>query len=66
MLEETFWSVKIKDESRLQADRESYAYDVSLRGEFVRSVLSSDHSEEEKAHIITCGIRALNGEEVLL
>jgi len=66
MLEESFWFVKLKDESRLQVDRQSYEYDVSLKGEFVRSVLASDHSEAEKMRIITCGIGALNGEEVLL
>ena len=66
MLEESFWFVKLKDESRLQVDRQSYEYDVSLKGEFVRSVLASDYSEAEKMRIITCGIGALNGEEVLL
>ena len=40
--------------------------DISLKGEFVRSVLASDLSEEEKQRIIACGMRALAGEEVLL
>ena len=66
MLEPEFWLVKIRDESRLDIDRESYAYDISLKGEFVRTVMASDCSEAEKARIISCGIRALNGEEVLL
>lgn len=66
MLEPEFWLVKTRDESRLEINRESYAYDISLKGEFVRSVLASDRGEEEKARIISCGIRALNGEEVLL
>lgn len=65
MLEQDFWFVKIKDETRLEIDEKSYEYDVSLKGEFVRSVLASNRSEEEKMRIIACGIRALNGEEVL-
>ncbi len=64
MLSPNFHHVKIKDESHLKIDRESYEYDVSLKGEFVRMVLASDKSEEEKERIICCGIRALGGEEV--
>lgn len=66
MLAPNFWFVKIKDESRLKIDRESYAGDVSLKGEFIRMVLASERSEEEKERIICCGIRALTGEEVTL
>lgn len=66
MLEPNFYFVKIKDESRLKIDRESYEHDISLKGEFVRMVLASDRSDEEKEQIICCGIRALNGEEVTL
>ena len=65
MLEPEFWFVRIKDESRLAIDRKSYEYDISLKGEFVRAVLASDHSEAEKARMIRYGIRALSGEEVL-
>jgi len=65
MLEPEFWFVKMRDESRLEIDRKSYEYDISLKGEFVRAVLASGHSEAEKARIISCGIRALSGEEVL-
>ena len=66
MLEAEFWFVKVKDESRLEIDWKSYAYDISLKGEFVRAVLASDYSNAEQERIINCGIRALNGEEVLL
>lgn len=66
MMEPEFWCVKIKDESRLQIDKENYAYDASLKGEFIRLVLASDHSEGEKERIITCGLHALRGEEVAL
>ncbi len=66
MLESDFWYVKIKDESSLQIDPCSYEYDVSLKGEFIRSVMASDRSTAEKELIISCGIRALNGQEVVL
>ena len=66
MMEPNFWFVKIKDESHLKLDRESYEGDISLKGEFIRLVLASQHSDEEKERIISCGIRALMGEEVYL
>lgn len=59
-----FYFVKIKDESRLEIHREVYEHDISLKGEFIRMVLSSDKTEEEKEQIICCGIQALSGEEV--
>lgn len=57
--------VRVKDERRRRIDAEAYAHDVSLRGEFVRTVLASpDYTEEEKARIVRCGLRALAGEEI--
>lgn len=65
-LAERFWFVKIEDQSRLRLDREDYAHDASLKGEFVRLVLLSDRDEAQKARIISCGLQALSGEEVTL
>lgn len=65
-LADRFWFVRIDDESSLRILREDYAHDASLKGEFVRLVLASDRDETEKACIISCGIRALSGEEVAL
>lgn len=65
-LADRFWFVKIKDESHLRIEQEDYAHDASLKGEFVRLVLASGCDETEKARIISCGIRALGGEEVAL
>ena len=65
-LADRFWFVKIDDESNLRILREDYAHDASLKGEFVRLVLASDRDDAEKARIISCGIRALSGEEVVL
>ena len=64
MQEPNFYFVKIKDESRLKIEKESYEHDVSLKGEFIRMVMASDKSPEEKEQIILWGIRALAGEEV--
>ncbi len=66
MLESRFYFVKIKDESRLKIERAAYEHDVSLKGEFIRMVLSSDKSREEQARMINWGIQALSGEEVTL
>lgn len=65
-LEPSFYFVKVKDESRLLIDQRSYEHDVSLKGEFIRMVMASDRTDEEKETIICCGIRALSGEEVAL
>ncbi|MBQ7800827.1 MAG: DNA repair exonuclease [Oscillospiraceae bacterium] len=65
-LEPLFWFVKIKDESRFRIEKETYEHDASLKGEFIRLVMASDRSEEEKAQIICCGIQALSGEEIIL
>lgn len=66
MLEGRFWFLKIKDESRLKIEKESYEHDLSLKGEFIRLVMASGRTEEEKERMILCGIRALSGEEVAL
>lgn len=66
MLEGKFYFHKIKDESRLKIEKETYEHDISLKGAFIRLVMASDKSAEEKEQIICCGIRALSGEEVEL
>ena len=66
MMDGKFYFHKIKDESRLKIDKETYEHDISLKGEFIRLVMASDKTPEEKEQIICCGIRALSGEEVEL
>ena len=64
--EKNHYYLEIKDESRLRISSEDYKNDKSLKGEFIRLVLSrEDLSEEDKAKIIECGIRALAGEEYI-
>lgn len=64
VLGERFYFAKIKDETRLQIRPEDYENDISLKGEFVRRVMASGLSAEEKERVIACGFRALTGEEI--
>ena len=64
VLSERFYFAKISDRSRLLIRPEDYRHDISLKGEFVRRVMASKLSDEEKERVIACGFRALTGEEV--
>jgi hypothetical protein len=63
-LSERFLFCRVKDECRLAIRKEDYQSDVSLKGEFIRTVLASRLSEEQKQRTIEYGLRALRGEEV--
>ena len=60
-----YYFAKIYDETTLKIDFESYKNDASLKGEFIRLVLSQNLPEEEQSKIIMTGIKALSGEEVI-
>lgn len=62
-LENDYYFLKVKDETRLLICPEDYQYDISLRGEFVRQVLASGMNQEEKEQVLRLGIRALAGED---
>lgn len=64
VLADRFYFVKIKDESKLLIDVGDYAYDKTLKGEFIRAVLASDKSETDCERIINCGLAALKGERI--
>ena len=66
LVKSDFFFVKVKDETRMTINPEDYKNDISLKGEFIRLVLSSDASEEEKIAIIRTGLQALMGEEITL
>lgn len=55
---------KVKDRTTLRVDYSDYEKDASLKGEFIRMVLGSELSQEQKAEVIRCGILALSGEEI--
>lgn len=64
-LEEWFFHVKIQDKTSLKVNLLDFENDKSVKGEFVRSVLQSDLSEEDKSKVLSCGFNALSGEELL-
>lgn len=63
-MEGRFYFLKWKDMSRLSIDYKEYENMVSLKGEFVRTVMKGKESEEEKEQMILLGIRALTGEDL--
>lgn len=63
--ENYLYYVAIEDKTKLKIDISYYQNDVSLKGEFVRLVMNSNNSEEDKNAIILAGLNALNGQEVL-
>ncbi|MCD8217860.1 MAG: DNA repair exonuclease [Clostridiales bacterium] len=65
-LEPDYYFVKISDETKLRVDTNRFLLDESLKGEFVRTVMAAEElSEEKRAAVIRCGLRAIAGEEVL-
>lgn len=63
--EDSFFVFKVNDkEVGIALRPEEYENDISLRGEFIRTVLKGDYSDEEKRMMLELGIRALSGEEV--
>ena len=63
-LNEMFFYARIKDNTILKIDLEQYKEDKTIIGQFVRSVMASDLTDEIKKKVIKCGLSALNGEEV--
>ncbi len=65
MLAPDYYWVSVKNKVVRKFDITAISGDVSLKGEFIRTVLEcKDYSEEEKAAIISCGLHALSGREV--
>lgn len=63
--DDNFYFLKIYDETKMKVDYERFALDESLKGEFVRLVMSKEElSADEKAVIVRYGIKALAMEEI--
>lgn len=60
-----FFYLELTDSSKMRIEPSDYADDISLKGEFIRLVTGKVSDEEERARIITFGIRALRGEELV-
>ena len=59
-----YYYVKICNKTKIKIDYMSYENDASLKGEFIRLVLSEDLPEETKQKIIMTGIKVIRGEEI--
>ena len=64
-LNEIFFFVKVEDKTSLIIDEKDYLLDKSVRGEFLRAVWESDLTNEQKKQIISCGLNALEGEDLI-
>ena len=61
---ENYYLLDIKDKTVRKFDVEKLQGDITLRGEFIRTVLSSSFTEDEKADIISAGLKALDLREI--
>ena len=65
--EDRFFYLDIIDNTKVNYDFEKYSAEkLSLKGEFLRTVFSSELSEEDKEKVATFGIEALKGDDVTL
>ena len=65
MLADACYFISIKDKTTRKIDIAKYENDLSIRGEFIRTVYADKKlSDEEKIIIINCGLRALDGKEI--
>lgn len=63
--EDTFFYFELCDSSKMAIDAEKLKYDKTLKGEFIRLVLSDDSiSPEMRERIISCGLYSLLGEAI--
>ncbi len=63
-LERDYYFVHVKSKVMQKFDIEKLSGDISLKGEFLRTVLQCDeHTNDEKQNIISIGLRALDGRE---
>lgn len=64
-LSSDYYFVSVKDKTLRRFDVDALAGDISLRGEFIRTVLASEKwDEEQKREVIAMGLKALSGREV--
>ncbi|MDY6367644.1 MAG: metallophosphoesterase [Clostridia bacterium] len=64
-LNELFFYAKVYDKTSLKVNETDFEFDKTVRGEFVRKVLASDITDDMKKRVISCGLNALKGEELL-
>ncbi|NLG05152.1 MAG: DNA repair exonuclease [Clostridia bacterium] len=62
--EDFYFCFKLVDQTKVNIDPSVYEHDISLKGEFIRTVMKAKIPEEKKRKIIMCGIQALAGEDL--
>lgn len=63
--ENNYYYIRIKDRTKIKIDYSKYAADMSLKGEFIRTVLADDSlNADEKGEIISVGLKALGKEDI--
>lgn len=63
LLNDKYYFAKVKDKSKLYINPIDYENDISLKSEFIKKVLASNNSDEDKQKIIEYGISALMGDD---
>lgn len=64
--ESRFYHFKLQDHTQLAIDYDKYEQDISLKGEFIRTVKALDLDSAQKLKMIKLGINAIVGKEVQL
>ena len=65
LLADSCYFVSVKDKTRRKIDISQYENDLSIKGEFIRTVYNTaELDNEEKMTIINCGLKALDGKEI--
>ena len=60
-----FYYLEVRDTSRVKFSAENFKNDKSLKGEFIRGVISDTSlTDEQKNDVISLGLSALMGEEL--
>ncbi|MBO5879763.1 MAG: DNA repair exonuclease, partial [Clostridia bacterium] len=63
-LRHSFYYVEIKDETHTKISADDFKNDISLKGEFIRSVISDGSlTDKEKNAIINLGLEVLYNDE---
>ena len=60
-LRNDWYYAKVIDKTKFAIVPKDYQYDVTLRGEFIRTVMSSDINKEDKDAVLRYGLNALAG-----
>ena len=64
-LNDLFFFVEIEDKTTLKITAEDYLADKTVKGEFLKLVWESNLTDEQKKSVISCGLNALKGEDLL-